>query len=214
VANKPSGRGRPGRRSGGPDTRAEILRAARARFVEVGFRAATMRVIAADAGVDPALISYFFGSKQELFGEAFALRANPVAVIAAQISGPVTELPRRLLTALVQTWDDPENRPTLLAIAHAGGGGESPALTRGFVEAALDAPVVTRLCEEGVPADDAKRCSAVLITQLVGVIYARYALEVASVAAMSTAEFIDAYTPVVSAALSELRPPGSSGAGE
>ncbi len=193
--------GRPGRRTGGPDTRAEILRAARARFVEVGFRAATMRMIAADAGVDPALISYFFGSKQQLFGEAFALRANPVAVIAEQIAGPIAELPRRLLTALVQTWDVPENRATLLAIAQAGGGGESPALTRGFVEAALDAPVVARLSKEGVPAVDAQRCSAVLVTQLVGVIFARYVLEVASVTELSTEEFIDAYTPAVSAAL-------------
>lgn len=159
-----------------------------------------MRMIAADAGVDPALISYFFGSKQELFGAAFALRANPVGVIADQIAGPIDELPRRLLTGLVHTWDEPENRPTLLAIAHAGGGGESPALTRGFVEAALDEPVAARLCEEGVPVEDAQRCSAVLVTQLVGVIYARYVLEVPSVAAMPQQEFLDAYAPAVSAA--------------
>ncbi|WP_099042627.1 TetR/AcrR family transcriptional regulator [Mycobacterium neglectum] len=199
--NKGPDRPGPGRRTGGPDTKAEILQAARARFIEVGFRAATMRMIAADAGVDPALINYFFGSKQELFGEAFALRANPVAVIAEQIAGPAADLPLRLLTALVQTWDVPENRATLLAIAHAGGGGESPSLTRGFVEAALDAPVAARLCEEGVSASDARRCSAVLVTQLVGVIYARYVLEVASVAELSTDEFIEAYRPVVSAAL-------------
>lgn len=204
--NKGSKPRRPGRRTGGSDTRAEILRAARARFVEVGFRAATMRMIAADAAVDPALISYFFGSKQELFGAAFALRANPVTVIGDQIAGPVADLPRRLLTALVQTWDEPENRATLLAIAQAGGGGESPALTRGFVEAALDAPVVARLCEEGMPGEDARRCSAMLVTQLVGVIYARYVLEVASVAAMSATEFIDAYTPAVSSALAACPP--------
>lgn len=205
--NKGPDRRGPGRRTGGSDTRAEILQAARVRFVEVGFRAATLRMIAADAGVDPALINYFFGSKQELFGAAFALRANPVAVIAEQIAGPVADLPLRLLTALAQTWDVPENRATLLAIAHAGGGGESPSLTRGFVEAALDAPVAARLREEGVPAGDAQRCSAVLVTQLVGVIYARYVLEVASVAELSTSEFIQTYTPTVNVALSGLHLP-------
>jgi AcrR family transcriptional regulator len=204
MNKRTSGR-RPGRRTGGPDTRAEILRVARARFIDVGYRAATMRMIAADAGVDPALISYFFGSKQDLFGEAFALRANPVAVIADQIDGPIADLPRRLLTVLVQTWDDPENRPTLLAIAHAGGGGESPALTRGFVEEALDGPVAARLQQEGVPAEDARQCSAMLVTQLVGVIYARYVLEVESVAALPKEAFIDAYSPVVSAALDRCR---------
>jgi AcrR family transcriptional regulator len=201
--NKQRAGRRPGRRAGGSDTRAEILRAARARFIDVGYRSATMRMIAADAGVDPALISYFFGSKQDLFGEAFALRANPVTVIADQIGGPIAELPRRLLTVLVQTWDDPENRPTLLAIAHAGGGGESPALTRGFVEEALDGPVAARLCEEGVPAEDARQCSAMLVTQLVGVIYARYVLGVESVAAVPKEVFIDAYTPALDAALSQ-----------
>jgi AcrR family transcriptional regulator len=205
MMNKGSPGRRPGRRGGGADTRAEILRAARARFIDVGYRAATMRMIASDAGVDPALISYFFGSKQDLFGEAFALRANPVAVIADQIDGPVAELPRRLLTVLVQTWDDPENRPTLLAIAHAGGGGESPALTRGFVEEALDGPVVARLCEEGVPEEDARQCSAMLVTQLVGVIYARYVLGVESVAALPKEVFIDAYAPALSAALDRCR---------
>jgi AcrR family transcriptional regulator len=200
MNKRPAAR-RPGRRTGGGDTRAEILRAARARFIDVGYRAATMRMIAADAAVDPALISYFFGSKQELFGEAFALRANPVAVIANQIDGPIAELPRRLLTALVQTWDEPENRPTLLAIAHAGGGGESPALTRGFGEEALYGPVVARLCDEGVPSSDARHCGATLVTALVGVIYARYVLAVASVAAMPPDTFIDAFTPTLTAAL-------------
>jgi AcrR family transcriptional regulator len=199
--NKHRAARRPGRRTGGTDSRAEILRAARARFIDVGYRASTMRMIAADADVDPALISYFFGSKRELFGEAFALRANPVAVIADQIDGPIAELPRRLLTALVLTWDEPENRPTLLAIAHAGGGGESPALTRGFVEEALYGPVVARLCDEGVPTDDARQCGATLVTALVGVIYARYVLEVDSVAAMPKDVFIDAFAPTITAAL-------------
>lgn len=191
-----------GRRSGGSDTRAAILDAARARFIEVGYRGATMRMIAADAGVDPALIAYFFGSKQDLFGEAFALRANPVAVIAAQIAGPVDDLPRRLLGALVATWDEPENRPMLLAIAHAGGGGESPALTRGFVEEALAIPIAARLQEEGIAESEARRSSASLVTALVGVIYARYVLEVDSVAALRAEDFVDAFTPVATAALS------------
>jgi AcrR family transcriptional regulator len=203
VVNNTGRPRRPGRRTGGPDTRAEILRAARTRFIDVGYRAATMRMIAADADVDPALISYFFGSKQELFGEAFALRANPVAVIAEQIEGTIDELPQRLLTVLVQTWDEPDNRPTLLAIAHAGGGGESPALTRGFVEEALEAPVVATLCEHGVPGEDARQCSALLVTQLVGVIYARYVLAVDSVAAMSQEAFIDAFAPAVNLAFKE-----------
>jgi AcrR family transcriptional regulator len=160
-----------------------------------------MRMIAADVGVDPALISYFFGSKQELFGEAFALRANPVTVIAGQIHGPVRELPRRLLTVLLETWDDPENKPTLMAIAGADGSAEGFALTKGFVEEALAGPVVARLRDEGVAPEDAQLCSALLITQLVGVIYARYVLAVDPVGALPRSQFIEAFTPALTTVL-------------
>ncbi|WP_071510932.1 TetR/AcrR family transcriptional regulator [Mycobacterium malmoense] len=201
MKNKRRGRGRPARHAGQPDTRTQILDAARAQFIEVGYRAATVRAIAAQAGVDPALINYFFGSKQRLFGEALALRANPVEIIAGQIDGPLDELPRRLLTVLLETWDQPENRPTLLAIAQAGAGPDSSALTRGFVEEALAAPITERLQHEGVPPDDARLCTALLITQLVGVIYARYVLAVDPVAAIPRHAFIDRFTPALNAAV-------------
>ena len=197
---------RPGRRGGNSDTREQILRAARARFTEAGYAAATMRAIAADAGVDAALITYFFGSKQQLFGEAFALRANPVQVIAAEVDAPIAELPRRLLSALVATWDDPQNRPTLLTIAQAGGEATGFALTRGFVEEALARPVADALQARGVESGAAATASAVLVTALVGVIYARYVLEVDVVAQLSGAEFVDVYTPVVQAAFSNCLP--------
>lgn len=201
MKNKRRGRGRPARHVGQPDTRTQILDAARAQFIEVGYRAATVRAIAAQAGVDPALINYFFGSKQRLFGEALALRANPVEIIAGQIDGPLDELPRRLLTVLLETWDQPENQPTLLAIAQAGAGPDSSALTRGFVEEALAAPITERLQHEGVPPGDARLCTALLITQLVGVIYARYVLAVDPVAAIPRHAFIDRFTPALNAAV-------------
>src|SRR5271156_1394915 len=199
MMNKSRGRGRPGRRRGQPDTRGQILDAARAQFIEIGYRAATVRAIAADAGVDPALINYFFGSKQHLFGEALALRANPAEIIAAEIEGPLSELPQRLLTVLLETWDQLENQPTLLAIAQAGAGPDSSALTRGFVEEALAAPIIERLQREGVPVDDARLCTALLVTQLVGVIYARYVLAADPVAAIPRQSFIERFTPALTA---------------
>jgi AcrR family transcriptional regulator len=199
VTNKSGGQVRLGRRTGRPDTRAQILDAARAQFIEVGYRAATVRAIAAAVGVDPALISYFFGSKERLFGEAMALRANPVEIIAKQIEGPVDELPRRLLTVLLQTWDEPENRPALLVIAQTGAGPDGSALTRGFVEEVLALPITERLLREGVAVDDARTCTALLVTQLVGIIYARYVLAVDPVATIPRPDFIDCFTPALNA---------------
>ena len=51
-------------------TRADILAAARARFGAEGYERTTLRAIAGDVGVDPALVIRYFGSKQQLFAAA------------------------------------------------------------------------------------------------------------------------------------------------
>jgi hypothetical protein len=109
--------------------------------------------------------------------------------------------PRRLITVLIDTWDEPNNRATLLAIAQAGATPETAGLTRGFVDGVLLAPVAERLRGAGLTKSDAHRCSALLATQLVGVIYARYVLTVDAVAAMSRKNFLDYYSIGLTAVL-------------
>ena len=52
------------------ETRADILAAARARFGAEGYERTTLRAVAADVGVDPALVIRYFGSKQDMFAAA------------------------------------------------------------------------------------------------------------------------------------------------
>ncbi|WP_063774786.1 TetR family transcriptional regulator [Kitasatospora azatica] len=63
-----------GRPPGNPPTKARITAVARELFLRDGYRGTTLRAVAAAAQVDPALISYHFGSKQGLFGEALQVR--------------------------------------------------------------------------------------------------------------------------------------------
>jgi len=58
-------------------TRASILDSARKRFAREGYDGASLRDIAADARVDAALISRYFGSKDELFREVLDLACEP-----------------------------------------------------------------------------------------------------------------------------------------
>jgi AcrR family transcriptional regulator len=51
-------------------TKAAILAAARERFAAAGYEGATIRAIAADAGIDPAMVMRYFGSKDRLFAAA------------------------------------------------------------------------------------------------------------------------------------------------
>src|ERR1044071_5872472 len=60
----------------GPDLRPAILAAAEGLFSRHGFYGVTVRQVAAEAGVDTALIHYYFGAKRELFDSVFARRAE------------------------------------------------------------------------------------------------------------------------------------------
>ncbi|MFN3583099.1 TetR family transcriptional regulator [Phenylobacterium sp.] len=60
----------------GPDLRESILDAAEALFSRHGFYGVTVRQVASEAGVDTALIHYYFGAKRELFDSVFARRAE------------------------------------------------------------------------------------------------------------------------------------------
>jgi len=70
-----SGRGRPSKAKG-LDLKETILDAAEGLFARHGFHGVTTRQVAAEAGVDTALIHYYFGAKRELFDAVFVRRAE------------------------------------------------------------------------------------------------------------------------------------------
>src|SRR6266581_4742344 len=75
-------KGKPtGRRS--DTTKAAILAAARQHFAASGYERATIRAIAADAGIDPAMVMRYFGNKEKLFAAAaeFDLRLPDLAAV-------------------------------------------------------------------------------------------------------------------------------------
>ena len=65
-------------------TRAAILAAARERFAQDGYERATIRAIAADAAIDPAMVMRYYGNKEKLFAAAAsfvaAARSRAVSV--------------------------------------------------------------------------------------------------------------------------------------
>ena len=191
-----SGNGR-GRRRGSPDTREAILAVARRRFLADGYGPVTMRSIAAEAGVDAALISYFFGSKKGLFGAVLGLVANPPEVLAGALPGDPATLPERVLRAMVAAWDDPERGAPLLMMVRAAV--QDPELAR-LVRDILEREMINRIAERlGGP--DATARAAAFGTQLAGLIFARYVLAVEPVASMGPDELIRYLAPGLRAAV-------------
>ena len=98
-------------------TRDGILAAARAPFAEPGYDRATIRGIAAHAGVDPALVLHYFGSKEALFGAALELPCEPGEVLARGLRRRArTSIGETVVRTFLEAWEPPESRVRLIAM--------------------------------------------------------------------------------------------------
>jgi AcrR family transcriptional regulator len=112
-----SARPRAGRRPGTASTRHTVLSAARARFASDGFAATTIRLIAADAGVDPSQVMQFFGSKDELFAAVMEIPSSALHRFATAFEGPDEHVGERVVRAYLEAWDGaPEESEPLMAM--------------------------------------------------------------------------------------------------
>ena len=182
-----------GRRPGGPDTRGEILGAARRAFAESGFGGTTIRAVAAEAGVDPALVHHYFGTKDELFIAALEIRIDPRQVMPMIFAEGTDGAAVRLLTMLLRAWDDPETRLPMEAMARAGLGGD-PA--HSLFREALSRLVFTPL-REVLPGPDGERRAQLVATQVLGLITGRYLLRLEPLASMPHAEVVAWVAPTI-----------------
>src|SRR4051812_50222767 len=100
----PKGRGR---RPGGVDTRAAIVEAARKSFAAKGYDKSSMRGIAREAGVDPALVHHYFEGKAGLFAATLDVPVDPAELIARITSGDVERPGRGGRQTLPTGWGPP-----------------------------------------------------------------------------------------------------------
>lgn len=199
---------RRGRRAGGPDTRAQILAVARRRFLAEGYHAVTLRSVAAEAGVDLALVSYYFGSKKGLFGDALALAGNPAVLLAEALEGELETFPERALRLLLGVWDAPESAGPLRAMI--GGAAQDPQVAL-LVTEVLQREMVDRIAAR-IGGADARRRACTFGTQLAGLIMARYVLSLQPLASLSADEIARTHLPLLRHALWG-RPVAGRGAG-
>jgi AcrR family transcriptional regulator len=186
-----------GRRAGDSGTREAILEAARLRFAEHGYDGATIRGIAADAAVDPALVHHFYGSKEKLFAAAMRLPAVPSEVIAAALARHEGASPGAHLVATVLTiWEDPAVHGVIIGLLRSAVTSEQAAgLLREFITDAILRPVGA-LARADSPDDAAYRAGAVA-SQMLGLALTRYVLRIGPVAAASVADLAATIGPTI-----------------
>jgi AcrR family transcriptional regulator len=177
------------------DTKAAILAAARERFGTAGFQAATIRAIAADAGIDPSMVMRYFGSKDQLFAAVaeFDLRfPDFTAIDRAQVG-------RSLVSHFLDRWEGSEDGDALVILLRSSATNDDAAQRMQQIFSAQLQPLVESL----VPATDALegaesgRRAGLIATQILGVAWCRFVLQLPPVVTMTRAEIVDSVGPTI-----------------
>ncbi|MET9343951.1 MULTISPECIES: TetR/AcrR family transcriptional regulator [unclassified Nonomuraea] len=162
------------------DTKAAILAAARERFAADGYEKATIRAIAADVGIDPAMVMRYFGAKEKLFAAAahIDLRFPDLTATAPE------EVGAAMVRHFLSLWEADEALQVLL---RTGVTNEAAAGRMREIFAAQLAPVAARLCPD--PASAPVR-AGLAASQILGMALARYILRLPPVVAMTHDEIV------------------------
>jgi AcrR family transcriptional regulator len=195
-----AGKRGPGRRPGSVDTRGQVLDAARTEFADKGYDGASVRGIARAAGVDPALVHHYFGSKEQVFVAAMALPVDPATVLPDVLAGDPDELGERFARMFLGLWSDEAFREPMLALLRSATTGEKGALMlREFVGSAL----LGRLAQ-GLDGPDVALRVSVATAHLVGIVMLRYVIKLSPLVAASEEEIVALVAPTLQR---YLRPP-------
>jgi len=166
-----------GRRPGNVDTKGEIVDAAKRVFAAKGYDGASLRAVAREADVDPALVHHYFDGKASLFVAAMALPFDPRAVQAHEDSDRSTGTGAMVITGFLTMWDQAEGTGSSFASCVAG----MAASTN--VADAMREFVAERIWErspvnEGESDDMTRQRRALVSSQLMGLAFIRYILRV------------------------------------
>ncbi|MEU6625883.1 TetR family transcriptional regulator [Streptomyces litmocidini] len=197
----PRRRGRPSRteEESGPGARERILEAARAQFAERGYDKASVRGIAKAAGVDPALVHHYFGTKDEVFAAAIEVSFEPTAVVPAILCGPREAIGERLARFFIGVWENPASRAPLLAIVRS-------ALTHEAAAKVLRTFVLRRLLERiaaELDVPDPGFRAELAASHMIGIVIMRYVIQVEPLASVDPERIVEQVAPTLQRYLTE-----------
>jgi AcrR family transcriptional regulator len=183
---------RRGRRPSGESTREALVAAARVMFVEQGFDGATVRAIAARAGVDPAMVNHWFGGKEGLFAAAMQLPVDPAALIEELLAGGPDGLGERIVRRFLSVWDASRGGPLIALIRSVSSHEQSATMVRQFITRVLLGRLV-----RGLDMDRPDLRAALCGSQIVGLAMARYVVRLEPIASADADTLASAIGPTL-----------------
>jgi AcrR family transcriptional regulator len=185
---------RTGRRPGNTDTREAILAAARAAFAERGFDGASIRSIATSAGVDPALVHHYFGTKDQLFLTAIEIPIDPQKFIPGIATGDPERIGERIVRTILAVWDSPTGTMAAAMIRSAVQKEWTATLFREFILT----QVMRRITKELVlDPEQAKLRIPLAVSQVLGLVVARYIIQIPPLSTMAPEDLVRLVGPTI-----------------
>ena len=185
-------RGRPKGSTTGT-TKAAILRAASKEFSHAGYEAASLRSVARRSGVDPALVHHYFKDKDDLFVQTMHIPVNPGEIIAQAATAPLEQMGEALVRALLTTWRKPAFRTAATAMIRGLISSSSATkILRPFLQKEIFSRLGSRL-----PEDSAEPRVALVASQIIGLIVARYIIDLEPLASMDDEQVIELVAPTI-----------------
>lgn len=187
---------RTGRLAGESGNRERILDAALDEFALEGFRATTLRRIAARAGVDVALLSHYFGNKDGLFAATLQLPDSARGLAVRALSGPPHTHGELLTRSYLALWEDPATSAQMQAIARSALSNEVAAEhIRLLLEGTTGDPELSALLT------GRRQGFALAMTQLLGIAVGRHLTRVPVLASLDFETLVARTAPGVQAQL-------------
>jgi AcrR family transcriptional regulator len=198
AENRRSGRWRTGQQN-----KQRIIEAARAHFMRGGYAEATVRGIAADAGVDVAMVYYFFGNKEGLFNASVLdTPEHPLHQLATLLDAGPEDIGSRLVREVIRRWDEGGSFDPLLTVFRAA---DIQPLARKLLHDSLAGPVAQRVAAQfGV--DNAELRVELVTVHLVGLAFARYRLKIEPLASASADDLVAWIGPTAQRYLTDPNP--------
>ena len=191
--------GRTGRRPGVNRTRKAIAAAAGRLFAAQGFDRTSVRAIAREAGVDPALVTHYFGSKQRLFVEISRFPIDPQLLVEQVVAGPRDTVGTRLATLMLGVLESPDGRERVTGMVRAAASEPAAAeAMRNLIQAGVVGPIARAL-----GSDRPELRATFAGSQFVGLVMARYVVGVEPLASAPAEEVARTIAPVLQHYLTE-----------
>jgi AcrR family transcriptional regulator len=193
---------RQGRWRSGAESRQRILDAARVLFDKHGYSGTTVRAVAAAAGVDPAMVFYFFDTKQGLFAAALDMPAQLPTAIESIFSGGLDGVGERIIRTLLESMEKSDRTPLAMLTRSAPTHDQSETLLREFIAREITGRLAAML-----DTPDADLRAGMVNVQLLGITVARYIVRIEPIASAPVDELVARFGPVVQHCLIGPAPP-------